>query len=283
MRWSGTPSRPDADQRLTRGARRPSARRGRAGPGRAPRPGERWRWDRRGRPAHKPVAGVHAQRGAEHEQRVGGVGQRAAGRDAGLGDRVAEEHDVGLEQVRVAAQTARDHEAGDIGFGELDVAVGADVVAAGMKMRVELAGPRVQRGSPAACAAAQADHGRQGPVELHDVATTCRLVKPVDVLRDHRAERAGTLQASDRAVAGIWPHRRETPPAHEGTSPVATAHGRRPDELVVLHRRDSPRPVGPAIVRDPGVGRHSGAREHEHVARRDQQPGEGVEIGRDGE
>jgi hypothetical protein len=119
-------------------------------------------------------------------------------------------------------------------------------------------------------------------VQLHDAATACRLVKPIDVLRDERAKRADGLQPSDCVVAGICVNRREASPAHEGTSPIATAHARRTDELVVPHRCDPPRPIRPAIVRDPRVGRQSSAREHEHVPRRDQQASEGVEIGLDG-
>jgi len=41
--------------------------------------------------------------------------------------------------------------------------------------------------------APKADHGRQSSAQLHGVATTCRLVKPVDALRDHRPKRVDTL------------------------------------------------------------------------------------------
>ena len=67
---------------------------------------------------------------------------------------------------------------------------------------------------------------------------------------------------------------REALPADERAGPVPAAGLAGTDELAVLHRGDPAGAVGAAVVGDPAVGRHPGAREHERARVRAEQRGE---------
>ena len=101
-----------------------------------------------------------------------------------------------------------------------------------------------------------------------------RLVQAVDVLGDDRAEDAPPLQVGDGVVGGVRLGVREALPADERAGPVPAAGRAGTGELAVLHRRDPAGAVGPAVVGDPAVGRHPGAREHERAGVRAEQRGE---------
>src|SRR5699024_8770115 len=106
-------------------------------------------------------------------------------------------------------------------------------------------------------------------VELDDVARAGGLVQPVDVLGDHRADRAELLEAGHELVALVGPGRVEPAPADEAARPVPPARRAAADEVRVVHRPDPTAAVRTAVVGDAGVGGHAGTTEHEGRAGRE--------------
>src|SRR5687768_11939020 len=98
-------------------------------------------------------------------------------------------------------------------------------------------------------------------------------MQPVHVLSDHSGQSDG-FQVGQGTMSGIWFRAADAAPAQVGTGPVATLSIGRAEELVVLHRRGTYR-GRPAIIRDPGVGRHTRTSEGDPAAAAEQFCGRG--------
>src|SRR5699024_7609344 len=113
-----------------------------------------------------------------------------------------------------------DPEALDVHGLEAHVAVGTDLVAVYVESRVLRRHPCVEGRPVDPRLAGETDDLDEVAVELDDVARAGGLVQPVDVLGDHRADRAELLEAGHELVALVGPGRVEPAPADEAARPV---------------------------------------------------------------
>ena len=93
-------------------------------------------------------------------------------------------------------------------------------------------------------------------------------MQPVDVLRDHSGQ-SDRFQVGQGTMSRVRFRAADPAPAEVGTGPVAPLGIGGADELAVLHRRGAYR-GRPAIVRDPGVGRHARTSECDPAAAAEQ-------------
>ena len=109
-------------------------------------------------------------------------------------------------------------------------------------------------------------------------ARAAGLVQAVDVLRDDAADEIGVLQRGDRRVARVRRGPRDRAPAEIAARPVAPAAVGVAGERLKRHRLAGTAGAGlPAIVRDPGFGRQSGAAQH-HDSPAGDQLGEAIDL-----
>jgi len=205
----------------------------------------------------EPVPRVDSQGRADHQKDLGPGEQEKSLLNPGPRDVLPEENDIRLEHASAAQAT-----------GNLKRSVGRDVdgsVAVGQLCcltKRSLCPAGIQRQDPSLHIlpglpgrAVQADHFRQRAVQLHDVAAARCLVKPVHVLGDDSAERAGVLHCSKGGMAGVRPSASDPGPAHGGARPVPRAPGGIRHKLAVGDRlraaRGRPRS---AVVGDAALG-----------------------------
>jgi hypothetical protein len=170
----------------------------------------------------------------------------------GPGYVLAEEHDVGLEQIGSAALTTNDPEPRDLLVGELSVSVrvaGRDLVRA--QIGVGGTQPLIKRLPGAARAALQAHDTVKCAMQLQDVSGAGGLMQPVDILGDDPVQHTRLLHRGHCPVSGVGSRGGDPPPADMSAAPVSVTSLRRAAKLSDRHRQPgTQRAARTAIVRD---------------------------------
>ncbi len=167
-----------------------------------------------------------------------------------FGHRLAEEDDIGFDQVRLTDQTLRRVKAGHDLIRQRHVAIGADLPRGHLEMRVLLTQPPIELGSRCGLATVQTPGHLQVSVQLENVMGTGHLMQPIHVLGDDRANQTQALKIRNRAVSVIGPGAGKPTPSHEAARPITLPIRRRGNELAIRHGHDPPLAVRTPVVRD---------------------------------
>lgn len=217
------------------------------------------------RPHAEPIAGIHHQRRADDEHRVGVVERARGGRDALARHVLAEKYDGRLQQpaARGACGHAKMVERAPF---EMRVAIGG-----GLRSSAEQLGilrfenvldrrARVMRTAIETCDTADA------AVQLDDVDAARALMQPVDVLRDEPPDACRRAEPRERMMRRVRLRAPDHGPAEHAARPVAAARMIGIEKLAILNRlRAHPCAVAVAIAGNAGIGTDARAREHEQA------------------
>jgi hypothetical protein len=128
--------------------------------------------------------------------------------------------------------------------------------------------PRQHRSDRHAHLATETDRFEIGAVQLQHATAAGPLVKPVDVLRDHREQATRGLELRQRPVGGIGLGRQHGGNGGSLVAPVLAPRLVAGEELLVLDRSKAlPHPARAAEVGNAGFGAEPRAREGHNTLR----------------
>lgn len=183
------------------------------------------------RPHAEAVAGIHHQRRADDQQRIGRFERLRRERHALARHVFAEEHDRRLQQP-AARGARRNAERVERGPFEVRVAIRGRLGLRAQQFGIVGLEHDLDRRARMMRAAAEARDAVDSAVQFNDVAAARALVQAVDVLRDETLDPSRVAEPRQRHVRPVRPRAADDGPADHAARPIAPPRGIGAEEFV---------------------------------------------------